>query len=77
MNEDLKINASECELIPMGLPNENTSSCFKVGLYIRKTIRNTKDILLIILSELWINLVSFDMSLSIYSNWTNEEMSAK
>lgn len=30
MNEELKINASECDLVPMGLPNENTSSCFKV-----------------------------------------------
>lgn len=29
MNKELNLNASECDLIPIHLPNQNTSDCFK------------------------------------------------
>ena len=32
LNEDLKENATECDLIPMNLPNSNTTNCLKVNI---------------------------------------------
>ena len=31
INKELKENATDCELIPLNLPNQNTTSCFKVN----------------------------------------------
>ena len=31
INEELKENATECDLIPMNLPNSNTTDCLKVN----------------------------------------------